>query len=78
VSGGYVAQMGELINLVSPWSRILLDRLTVTWPVQKFQHFMETESTQFPIPSQVHSAHTFPFYFSKVKVKVKGKVVPVL
>jgi hypothetical protein len=58
-------------NLLTPWWRVLLEKLTVAQIIQKFPVFHETQRfipcsqqpEMVPILSQMNPVHTFPPYF---------------
>jgi hypothetical protein len=41
-------KIGVLNNKLTPWSRVLLEKVTVTQLVKKFKPFMEPEGSQEP------------------------------
>jgi hypothetical protein len=55
----------EINNSLAPWSRVLLEKLTVTQLVRNSPPFMESEGS-LPILSQMHPVHIFPPCFPKI------------
>jgi hypothetical protein len=61
------------LSQLTPWSRVLLEKLTVTKLVKKFLAFMEDQArfitihymTLIPILHKMYPVHNFPPYFPK-------------
>jgi hypothetical protein len=67
-----------ITTYITPWRRVLLEKLIVAQQVKKFPTFMEPKHTSpihnslllYPILSQLNPVHTFTPYFFKIYINI--------